>query len=126
MKPIIEYDKQQEAIRLHTKIDSFFDNFTIGTLLNRAGIRKMRGVSPIMLLKAVFVLPFEGNNFFRGIVTGKQQEFRKDAAYDLLNLNSRFIVTRQEVVPRTSDKVPPAVLLSRRPAVADPVRQSIR
>jgi hypothetical protein len=84
MKPIIEYDKQQEAIRLHTKIDSFFDNFTIGTLLNRAGIRKMRGVSPIMLLKAVFVLPFEGNNFFRGIVTGKQQEFRKDAAYDLL------------------------------------------
>ncbi|MDX2433237.1 MAG: transposase [Desulfobacterales bacterium] len=84
MKTSTEYEKQQEAIRLHSKIDTFFDNFTIGTLLNKAGIRKMRGVSPVMLLKAIFILPFEGNNFFRGIVTGKRQEFKKDAAYDLL------------------------------------------
>jgi hypothetical protein len=84
MKTGTDYEKEQEAIRLHNKIDTFFDNFTIGTLLNRAGIRKMRGVSPVMLLKAIFILPFEGNNFFRGIVTGSRQGFKKDAAYDLL------------------------------------------
>jgi hypothetical protein len=84
MKTNTECEKHQEAIRLHNKIDTFFDNFTIGTLLNRAGIRKLRGVSPIMLLKAIFILPFEGDNFFRGIVTGNRQKFKKDAAYDLL------------------------------------------
>jgi hypothetical protein len=80
----IEYEKQQEAIRLHNKIDTFFDNFTIGTLLNKSGIRKMRGISPVTLLKAIFILPFEGNNFFRGIVSDNRQEFKKDAAYELL------------------------------------------
>ncbi len=84
MKTSTDYKKQQEAIRLHNKIDTFFDNFTIGRLLNKAGIRKMRGVSPVLLLKAIFILPFEGSNFFRGIVTDKRQEFKKDAAYDLL------------------------------------------
>jgi len=84
IKTSTDYEKEQEAIRLHNKIDTFFDNFTIGTLLNKAGIRKMRGVSPAMLLKAIFILPFEGNNFFRGIVTGSRQGFKKDAAYDLL------------------------------------------
>ncbi len=33
MKNSIEYEKQQEVIRLHNKIDTFFDNLTIGTLL---------------------------------------------------------------------------------------------
>jgi hypothetical protein len=84
MKINTEYEKQQEAIRLNNKIDTFFDNFTIGTLLNRSGIRKLRGVSPVILLKAIFILPFEGNNFFRGIVSGNRQAFKKDAAYGLL------------------------------------------
>ncbi len=53
-------------------------------MLNKSGIRKTRGISPVALLKAIFILPFEGNNFFRGIVTGNRQEFKKDAAYELL------------------------------------------
>jgi hypothetical protein len=84
MESTTHFQKQQEAVHLHNKIDLFFDNFNLGTLLNRAGIRKLRGVSPVILLKAIFSLPFEGNNFFRGIVAGKKQGFRKDAAYDLL------------------------------------------
>lgn len=77
--------KQQAAVQLYNRIDSFFDNFAIGTLLNRAGIRKLRGVSPTLLLKAIFLLPFEGATFFRGIVNGeKQHGFQKDAAYSLL------------------------------------------
>jgi hypothetical protein len=36
---------QQEAIRLQSAIKTFFDNFSVGTLLNRSGIKKFRGVS---------------------------------------------------------------------------------
>ncbi|BCO07979.1 transposase [Desulfolithobacter dissulfuricans] len=89
MKSIPNSQKQQEAIRLHHRIDSFFDNFAIGTLLNRAGIRKIRGASPLVLLKAIFVLPFENNNFFRSIVAGNNHGFKKDAAYQLLK-NPRY------------------------------------
>jgi hypothetical protein len=44
IKTNTEYEKQQEAIRLDNKIDTFFDNLTIGTSLNRAGIPKLRGL----------------------------------------------------------------------------------
>ena len=83
------YQKQQAAIRLDNRIDSFFDNFRIGTLLNRAGIRKMRGASPSVLLKSIFMLPFEGTTFFHRFVVGKKQGFQKDAAYSLLR-NPRY------------------------------------
>jgi len=84
MNNTIHVEKQQAAIHLHSRIDSFFDNFTIGTLLNRAGIRKVRGVSPTKLLKAVFSLRFEGTSFFHRFVVGKDSGFQKDAVYSLL------------------------------------------
>jgi hypothetical protein len=65
MNNTIHVEKQQQAIHLQSRFDSFFENFTIGTLLNRTGIRKVRGVSPVQLVKAIFSLPFEGNSFFR-------------------------------------------------------------
>jgi len=71
------------AIHLNNRIDTFFDNFRLGTLLNRAGIRKLRGVSPVKLFKAIFMLAFIRENFFRGIVQ-QDQGFGKDAAYALL------------------------------------------
>lgn len=75
--------KRQAAVSLDTRIDSFFDNLAVGTLLNRAGIRKLRGASPLRLFRAIFTLAFTRENFFRGIV---QQDigFGKDAAYSLL------------------------------------------
>lgn len=51
--------KQQEAIRLQSRIDLFFKHFTIGTLLNRSGIRKVRGVKLTVLVKTLFSLPFK-------------------------------------------------------------------
>lgn len=84
MDTIEKYQEQQEAKRLESKITSFFDDFKIGTLLNRCGIRKLRGVSPLTLFMSIFVLPFEGNNFFRGIVKNEKLDFKKDSAYDLL------------------------------------------
>jgi hypothetical protein len=80
-----QYEEQQEAIRLNSKVESFIANFQIGTLLNKCGVRKMRGTSPLTLFSAIFMLPFAGNNFFRGIVQNDSLPFGKDAAYDLLN-----------------------------------------
>ncbi|MEJ2690876.1 MAG: transposase [Deltaproteobacteria bacterium] len=77
--------EQQEATRLRNKIFSFIDDFRIGTILNRSGIRKLRGSPPLTLFSAIFMLPFEGNNFFRGIVKNEGLPFKKNAAYELLN-----------------------------------------
>jgi hypothetical protein len=76
--------EQQEAIRLKNTIDSFFSDFQVGRLLNGAGIRKLRGTSPLKIFGTIFRLPFEGNNFFRGIAENQALEFGKDAAYTLL------------------------------------------
>ena len=59
--------EKQEAIRLENSIDYFFTDFQVGRLLNGAGIRKLRGASPLKVFGAIFRLPFEGHNFFRGI-----------------------------------------------------------
>lgn len=76
--------EEQEAIRLENTIDSFFCDFQMGRLLNGAGIRKMRGASPLKVFVGIFRLPFEGKNFFRGIVERHDLGFGKDAAYALL------------------------------------------
>ncbi len=79
-----QHQEQQEAKQLQSRISSFIGDFQVGTLLNKSGIRKLRGVSPLTLFSAIFMLPFEGNNFFRGIVTNDNLPFKKNAAYDLL------------------------------------------
>ena len=84
METTKQYQEQQEATRLNSKIISFVADFQIGTLLNKSGIRKVRGASPLSLFNAIFMLPFTGNNFFRGIVNNDSLPFKKDAAYELL------------------------------------------
>lgn len=84
-----QYQEQQEAKALRSRIDMFIGEHKIGTLLNNCGIRKLRGISPLALYTAIFLLPFEGNNFFRGIVTNNSLPFRKNAAYELLK-NPRY------------------------------------
>jgi hypothetical protein len=76
--------EEQGGIRLENSIDSFFNDFQVGRLLNVAGIRKMRGASPLKVFAAIFRLPFEGKNFYRGIVEQGGLGFGKDAAYALL------------------------------------------
>jgi len=79
-----QFEEQQEAKQLKGKISTFINDCQIGTLMNRCGIRKVRGTSPLKLFTAIFMLPFEGNNFYRGIVTNKNLSFGKNAAYALL------------------------------------------
>jgi hypothetical protein len=79
-----QHQEQQEATRLHNRIFSFLNDFQIGTILNKSGIRKLRGTSPLTLFTAIFLLPFEDKNFFRGIVENRELPFKKNAAYELL------------------------------------------
>lgn len=83
------HQEQQQAKRLQSRISSFMGDFQVGTLLNKSGIRKLRGVSPLTLFSVIFMLPFEGNNFYRGIVTNGDLPFKKNAAYELLK-NPRY------------------------------------
>ncbi len=102
-----QYQKQQEAKRLQSKISSFLSDVKIGTLLNKSGIRKLRGVSPLTLFAVIFMLPFEGVNFSQGIVRNQALGFKKDAAYDFLK-NPRhnwrkFMLSLATVVVRFFD-----------------------
>jgi len=48
------------------RIDEFMARSGVGTLLNRAGIKKMRGLRPLLVLRTIFELAF----FCRNICTG--------------------------------------------------------
>jgi hypothetical protein len=79
----------QECQEKTDRIQVFFERYHIGTLLNYSGINKVRGTSPLVIVKRIFSLPFYGLNFFRGIVQNTELDFSKDAAYDLLK-GSRY------------------------------------
>ena len=80
-----QFEEQQAAKQLQSKITTFIKDCQIGTLMARSGIRKARGTSALKLFTAIFMLPFEGNNFYRGIVTNSKLSFGKNAAYVLLS-----------------------------------------
>ena len=70
--------------RIQNRIEVFFTTFHLGSLLNRSGIHKVRGTSPLTIFTTIFSLPFYGVTFFRGIVHNNELDFLKDAAYDFL------------------------------------------
>ncbi|MGC8659345.1 MAG: hypothetical protein ACP5U1_09750 [Desulfomonilaceae bacterium] len=49
------------------RIDEFMTRFKMRTLLNTAGIRKYRGVSPLLVIRTIFELAFWGRNIFTGV-----------------------------------------------------------
>ena len=77
-------EEQQETKRLQSRISTFISGFQVGTALNQSGIKKIKGATPLALFMAIFLLPFEGNNFFQGIVKNVALPFKKDSAYDFL------------------------------------------
>ena len=67
------------------RIDDFMSRFKVGTLLNRAGIRKMRGLSPLLVLRTIFELAFLGRNIYTGVHNKPTAPFGKDAVYRFLS-----------------------------------------
>jgi len=84
MQHTTNVSQSQAKIQINSQIDGFFKTFNIGTLLDRAGIRKRHGYRVSSLIKTIFTLPFIGKNFFRGIVINDDVGFGKDAAYEVL------------------------------------------
>jgi len=66
------------------RIDEFMTQFKIGTLLNRVGIRKLRGLSPLLVLKTVFSLAFAQRNIYTGVHQSAGTGPGKDVVYRFL------------------------------------------
>lgn len=69
---------------LQGRIDEFMVKFKIGTLLSRSGIRKLRGIRPLAILRAVFELAFLGRNIYTGVHHAGAKGMGKDAVYRFL------------------------------------------
>ena len=67
------------------RIDEFMARFKIGTLLNRAGIIKMRGLSPLLVLRTILELAFFGRNIYTGVHKSPTAASGKDAVYRFLS-----------------------------------------
>lgn len=70
---------------LQGRIDEFLTKFKIGKLLNGSGIRKYRGISPLLVLRTVFELAFLGRNIFTGVHRSSAAQMGKDAIYRFLS-----------------------------------------
>jgi hypothetical protein len=84
-----DFENQEKTFSITSTISSFFQEFYLGTLLNRSGISKVRGVSPTRVFHDIFCLSFIRKNLFQGIVQNNELEYRKDVAYDFLK-NPRY------------------------------------
>jgi hypothetical protein len=69
------------------RIDEFMARFKIGTLLNQAGIRKVRGISPLLILRTIFELAFVGRNIYTGVHNSSTAGLGKDAVYRFLSFS---------------------------------------
>ena len=52
----------------HGTLSEYFSTFKVGTLLNRSGITKTKGPSPLTMFMTVFNLAFCRTNLYQGIV----------------------------------------------------------
>ena len=57
-------ESQEKTKRIKDRISVFFETYHIGTLLNYNGIHKVRGTSPLIIVKSILGLPFYRVNFF--------------------------------------------------------------
>ena len=67
------------------RIDEFMARFKIRALLNHCGIRKLRGINPLLVLRTVFELAFVGRGICTGIHQGGVTRMGKDAVYRFLS-----------------------------------------
>lgn len=77
-------NQTQSSEKLNT-LNKYFATFKVGTLLNRAGITKIKGATPLTIFTALFNLAFCNTNLYEGIVKNKENHIDKDAAYNFLN-----------------------------------------
>jgi hypothetical protein len=73
-----------------SKIDAFFNKFTISKLLKKSNFYKESGIQCVVVLKEIFGLIFSGKNLFRTLKMNPDDiSFKKNTAYRFLN-SSRY------------------------------------
>jgi len=65
----------------------YFSRLKVGSMLNKSGIIKTKGASPLELFSMVFNLAFIGKNFFEGVVRNKKVNVGKDAVYNFFEFS---------------------------------------
>ena len=55
-----QFEIQQEATRLEGAVKTFFDNFSVGTLLNSCSIKKLKGGLSAGYFRSYFPAGFPG------------------------------------------------------------------
>jgi hypothetical protein len=81
----LEDQNQTLAYEKLGAFSSYFAKLKVGSLLNRSGIVKTKGASPLEIFTIIFNLSFVGKNFYEGIVRNQQIKIGKDAVYNFLN-----------------------------------------
>jgi len=74
-------EEQNQIEKLGT-FGNYFSRLKVGKMLNKSGITKTKGASPLELFTIVFSLVFIGKNFFEGVVRNKKVTVGKDAVYN--------------------------------------------
>ncbi len=67
------------------RIDEFMSRFKMGTLLNQAGIRKVRGSSLLLILRTIFELAFVGRNVYTAVHNCPTVPMGRDVVYRFLS-----------------------------------------
>jgi hypothetical protein len=77
---VTSFDTEDQELK--DRIDAFMTRFKIGTLLSQAGIRKFRGIRPLLILRTIFELAFVGRNIFNGVHKNSKPKMGKDTVYN--------------------------------------------
>lgn len=76
----------QQKNETDSYISRFFKENKLGTLLNKANIKKEDGISPLLLFQFIFSLVLHGKNLYRTLDSNRIQDApKKDTVYRLLN-----------------------------------------
>ena len=79
---VTSFEAEDQEIR--DRIDAFMTRFMISALLSQAGIRKFRGIRPLLVLRTIFELAFVGRNIFTGVHKNSKPLMGKDTVYRFL------------------------------------------
>ena len=85
MQNNLQSKKNQINIQKLYILEKYFSILKLGSLLNQAQIKKVKGASPFELFSIIFNMAFWGKNLFEGVVRNKNISVGKDAVYNYLN-----------------------------------------
>ena len=77
------------------RLEQFFESFNLGTILNRARVRKTKGYSAKAILFDILILPFMGKSLYHDIINNPNSPYGKDAVYEFLKcekFNWRYLL----------------------------------